>query len=142
MSIVEDAEQIDQAFDSVEEILEEALGEYEIEDARVDRWRWDEPTIVLSWEGEDSICRNIGVYFDKNNEEFEVEENAWVDSDMRDFDEISSDEPVEEGVVRFWYRNEVGQAPLDSIDELIYPACIDLMYKTWEDLDRRTRIKS
>lgn len=96
------AAEIDALFDGIEQIYQnDVIDERALIEPTIERWRWDEPAIGISWIdlAHDSIsknllCRALG---DHAPFHFTVEINAWLDSDVA---------PVGIGRVRHW-RHEV-----------------------------------
>jgi hypothetical protein len=76
-------EEIDQVLSLVESILHTVAAEHGLRQARIDRWRWDQPEIVLSWITQDTQNIAKSIRFDVNDEKdfyhWSVEVNAWKD---------------------------------------------------------------
>jgi len=109
-----DYEEIDNILNKVEEVLLSLTSEYKLKQASIERWRWDEPVITLTWTDSDHISRNINALIIPEGPlsyRLLVEGNAWQDTDAA------------EGKirVRHWQHTEIDTAwlpqPLDAIDE-------------------------
>src|SRR6266511_5894703 len=76
-------EELDRLLDIAEPALHTIAAEHGLHQARVDRWRWDQPEVVLSWVDRDrqDIGKSIRFYIDEEDGFFlcSVECNAWRD---------------------------------------------------------------
>jgi hypothetical protein len=86
------------------------INQLRLNQASVERWRWDEPIATLTWTGSDSISRNVHAMISKEAStasEIRVDANAWVDL------EIESKIKV-----RRWRNVDVGRLQLSPNLEL------------------------
>lgn len=76
-------EALDRLLDVAESALHAVAAEHGLREARLDRWRWDQPEVVLSWVDRDrqNIGKSIRLYVDEEDGFFlcTVEINAWRD---------------------------------------------------------------
>jgi hypothetical protein len=87
--------------DELDEHLNRIAKEKRLE--TVERWRWDEPAIRLSWFADDAIGRNVQVLVNRLDAGvFEVvtEVNAWKDSDVQAARRV-----------RHWQHEQIPDAP-------------------------------
>jgi len=100
-------EELDGILDTIEELFSSLAERYEhrLAQVSIERWRWDEPVITLTWVGSDDIRRNIHaliVHEGSYPYELLLEANAWEDRDL------------EEGkiTVRNWRHDKVGRVQI------------------------------
>jgi hypothetical protein len=76
-------EELDRLLDVAEPVLHAVAAEHGLNQARVDRWRWDQPEVVLSWVDGDrqNVAKSIRFSVDEGDGFFlcSVEVNAWRD---------------------------------------------------------------
>lgn len=76
-------EELGRLLDVAEPALHAIAAEHGLREARLDRWRWDQPEVVLSWVDRDrqNIAKSIRFYVDEEDGRFRcsVEVNAWRD---------------------------------------------------------------
>jgi hypothetical protein len=75
---------VDRILDDFNKILKALQVQYNLPDAKIERWRWDMPQISLSWLAQDAIWRTINVLVrsDGNAQGYftcQIEVNAWQD---------------------------------------------------------------
>lgn len=99
-------EALDRVLRFLEKILVSFISQFGLEQASVERWRWDEPVTTLRWIGSDQISRNIHAaasLIDSTKSQVQVDTNAWIDV----FTEGRN-------VIRRWRNIGVGQLELSS----------------------------
>lgn len=77
-------EELDGILDTVEEVFLALTVELGLKQTSIERWRWDEPVITLTWVGSDDISRNIHALIIPEGSfpyKLLVEGNAWQDKD-------------------------------------------------------------
>jgi hypothetical protein len=69
--------------DQVEAAFSELIGKHGLRGLSIERWRWDEPGIMLMWSSPDNIDRNVHAVIDDDTPApgLVVEANAWQDQD-------------------------------------------------------------
>lgn len=132
-----DYEKLDTILSKVEEIVSQFARERQLEEATIERWRWDEPVVTLRWVGRDTLGRAIHARIVNPDAPLEllVELNAWQDEDR------------EEGTVRmrkYHHDDKVGHVPIDLVAEQL-AGKLDKAYSTLEsckvdDLKQERRI--
>lgn len=80
-------EEINKILDEVQGVFHTLLSEKpdELKQPAIERWRWDEPGITLTWIGPDHIGRNIHASVAAPNDyrpRLEIQVNAWKDEDQ------------------------------------------------------------
>jgi hypothetical protein len=76
-------EELDRILDVAEPALHALAAVHGLHEARIDRWRWDQPEVVLSWLDRDrqDVAKSIRFYIDEEDDlvRCSVEVNAWRD---------------------------------------------------------------
>jgi hypothetical protein len=106
-----DYDTVDRVLDAVEPILHDVAAKNKLTRARIERWIWDAPVVVLSWQGNEppNMARNIAFHvLDTSGGTgpamvANIEVNAWMDQD---------------GMRRWQHAVAVLGARLRSLDEL------------------------
>lgn len=92
-----DADKLDEMFDEVHRIyVADLIEERGLVDARIERWRWDEPVIAVTWIDRDRgwIAKSLRCVANRDAAStFNVQIDAWLDEDV---------EPTGLGRVRRW----------------------------------------
>lgn len=132
-------EELDRILDTVEEVLLSLANEYKLKQASIERWRWDEPVITLTWVGSDHISRNIHALITQEGfspYKLLVEGNVWQDKD----------EAEGKIRVRHWQQAEVDsvQVPLDmpQLRRAIGEAHSKVSKWSTGDLERKAHLTS
>lgn len=132
-------DELDGILNNVEQFIPPLVTQYELTQVSIERWRWDEPVITLSWVGGDDISRNIHALVTEGSSstyELAVEINAWQDEDR------------EEGKVRVrnWYHEEVERCSVPpnghELQEILNTACMKVIGWTRETLTEQTHVAS
>lgn len=101
--------EVDNLLSQVEVILLKLAADYQLTGANIDRWRWDEPSIMLAWEDGD-IGKSLHVTVEQNGM-MGVDINAW-----KDFDDPGDRRR------RQWVNNKFGPFKLDELSwKLVEP---------------------
>ncbi len=140
-----DYDTVDQVLDTVEPILHEIAGRNSLAGARIERWIWDAPVIVLSWHAKQAphIGRNIAFRVTDSSGAIgpsvlaDIEVNAWLDEDGR----RRWQHTVTSSGVRIWSLDELegtGQPVREFLDE----AYKIVASWTVEDLKRESALRS
>ena len=74
-----DFAKLDKFLDDVQPLLLRLASEHALKQPAVERWRWDEPAVSLTWLGPENISRNMRAVID--GETLAAEVNAWQDED-------------------------------------------------------------
>ena len=78
-----DYEALDRLLDVAEPAMHALASEHGLREARIDRWRWDQPEIVLFWidRARQNVSKSIRYFVDEEATFFlcSVEVNAWRD---------------------------------------------------------------
>ena len=100
--------ELNPVLDGLEPLLLRLAGEKRLMGATAERWRWDEPTITLTWVDRGTgIGKNIGLSIvDDPPSTVTIEVNAWLDKDRN------------EGAtrVRQWQNQIVGTVPVRDLE--------------------------
>ncbi len=103
--MVIDFERLSKVLDISEGAFVSLMEKYNLP-AYIERWRWDEPVITLTWLdfSDDYIYKNMHalIIIEGNEMIMEIEVNAWRDTDE------------EKKRVRYWKHEKVGQETLDE----------------------------
>lgn len=101
--------------DAILDTLEELLSPFtnNLNRASIERWRWDEPVMTLTWVGSDQVARNIHALIVEKapyseGRTVEVEVNAWRDEDSEDG----------QARVRKWRHQNMGAVSTDDVPKL------------------------
>ena len=116
-----------------EEVILSLTSEYKLKQASIERWRWDEPIITLTWADSDHISRNINVLIileEPPPYRLLVEGNAWQDTDRA------------EGKirVRHWQHTEIDSVWLPQTLEAIDEAYFKVSKWSIDDLTRKEHL--
>lgn len=82
MNVVNYSE-LDAILGAVEPLLLSCAGEFKLQRTSIERWRWDEPQITLTWSARDGtdINRSVQVSIDEKTLATSVEITGWRDED-------------------------------------------------------------
>lgn len=128
--------ELDKILDDVEEAFLSLIIERKIRRATIERWRWDEPVITLSWVGADDISRNAHALVEGNSPAYslKIEVNAWRDKDRQEGDER----------VRHWQHKEIDLVSV-SDDMILLRQALGKGYSivaNWTEQDLQRQAKS
>lgn len=122
-------EELDKILDNVEAAYTSLVTRKNMS-ASIERWRWDQPIITLSWTSADFISRNIHAYV-REDRELLTEVNAWYDEDLS-----------HNGRVRHWKHKTTDSLPIsadsEQIDQAITSAFDQMSRWGKKDLSDRT----
>lgn len=88
-----DYEALNSLFDTLQAVFDTIHNKYHLQHKYIDRWRWGQPQISLTWQGQDAIWRNIYAVVlpgEGRSLSGRIEVNAWQDTQE------------EKGWVRHW----------------------------------------
>lgn len=128
-----DYEEIDNILNKVEEVLLSLTSEYKLKQVSIERWRWDEPVITLTWTDSGHISRNINALIILEGPSpcrLLVEGNAWQDTD----------EAEGKIRVRHWQHTEIDSVWLPQTLEAIDEAYSKVSKWSTDDLTRREHL--
>ena len=138
-------ETIDGILDLVHRALTSLMDEYKLTGATVERWRWDQPVITLSWMGQDQTRLNIhGVVVDANGEPLGVDAAATSSSMLRIEANAWRDQDIEDGKrrVRNWIHKDLGVVGTDKVASRVSEAYSEASGWGVDDLKETATIRS
>lgn len=101
--------ELEKILSRVEEVFLDFAAQSRLRGVRIERWRWDEPDITLTWVDPDNISRSIHAVIEQGPPStLELEVNAW------------QDEEGEEGKIRIRHWKHSNIARLKIPYELEY----------------------
>lgn len=132
-----DFEALDEILDLVELIYGGLIHSDRILKSQIERWRWDVPSITLTWLANDWIFRNINSYVSgelgQKSAHLFIEGNAWVDQDV--------EEPKLR--VRRWHHEELPPIKVEHaehqqmIEETVFEAYRLVMDRGYQGLENQ-----
>ena len=126
-------DELDKILDIIEPHLLSIAGKHKLTGTSIERWRWDEPGIMLSWiDTERNVGKNIHLWIKREAPPYELvtEINAWRDEDI----------DGGERRVRKWAHYEIARESVSSPEEVQdqVPLWISKAYESvssWDEKD-------
>lgn len=80
----EQTREIEELLNVIEPILLQRAGASGLGGTRVERWRWDEPDVTLTWTDHAGVGKSVHAVIDTEKSTVRLEVNAWRDKDFED----------------------------------------------------------
>ncbi|MDX1992116.1 MAG: hypothetical protein SF029_06990 [bacterium] len=142
-----DFEHLDETLDAINEVMQQVAGHHKLRKTEIERWRWDQPSISLTWPCDDFIQRKILASLDIGSGvpadlyRLNVTVDAWKDDTL----------VVDDGIrvpVRYWNHERIqekafttaGDFPVNYVEKAIQQAYQTVSSWKIDDLERRVAL--